>query len=72
MLLCASVQEKGKEIGVYFESVPPGQTLLDLNLGSAEYFYVEVPGLGGHGVARCVSHDGFALGQRGGFILTLG
>ena len=41
-------------MGVFFETVPPGKQLPELGLGpEQQYLYLECPGLGGKGVARC-------------------
>jgi len=48
------VQERGKGLGVVFETVPAGKNLSDLApiIGDQQYFYLETPGLGGHGTNR--------------------
>jgi hypothetical protein len=46
------VQDKAQGLGFGFESLPAGKTLADLRLMDQQYFYLEVPGLGGHGVNR--------------------
>lgn len=47
------MQERGKSVNAYFEVVPPGQNLTELRLGNGQqYFYAELPGLGGKGTAR--------------------
>lgn len=46
-------QAKATAIGAHFETVPPGQNLPELRLSDGQqYFYAEVPGLGGKGTAR--------------------
>lgn len=46
-------ETKGEPFGVFFEHLPAGKGLPELGLSpDQQYMYVELPGLGGHGVAR--------------------
>lgn len=46
-------QEKGTELGVFFEHLEAGKTLPDMALApDQQYLYLEAPGLGGKGMQR--------------------
>ncbi len=46
-------EKRGEPLGVFFEHLPAGKTLPELGLSpDQQYLYLEIPGLGGHGVAR--------------------
>jgi hypothetical protein len=62
-------EEKGAALGVFFESLTAGTTLREMGLREEEqYMYVEVPGLGGKGVARLL----YRLPPGGKLPLTFG
>jgi len=46
-------EKRGEPLGVFFEHVPAGKSLPEMGLSpEQQYIYLEIPGLGGKGVAR--------------------